>query len=111
MLGDHDTVHGRETARADAVEGGVPEAALVRRIEEHDVEGGALAYEAIERSRDVLAENSRPVLNTERRDIVAERGHGVAVALDERRVDGAPRQGFEPHASGASEEIEDAGAR
>jgi len=59
MLGDHDTVHGRETARADAVEGGVPEAALVRRIEEHDVEGGALAYEAIERSRDVLAENSR----------------------------------------------------
>src|SRR5439155_1710240 len=59
MLGDHDGARRRETAGADAVEGGVAEAALVRRIEEHDGEGGALAYEAIERARDVLAENSR----------------------------------------------------
>src|SRR2546422_11592121 len=71
----------------------------------------SLAYEAIERARDVLAENSRPVLNTERRDVVAERGHGVAVAPDERRVGGAPRQGFAAPPPRASGEIEGAGGR
>src|SRR5262245_12636059 len=111
MLGDHHAVRRRETAGADVVEGRVTEAALVRWVEEHDVEAGALAHQTIERARDVFGEDSSALLQAERRDVVAERGDGAAVALDERRVDGAPRQRCQPDTAGPGRAVEDARPR
>src|SRR5689334_13102581 len=104
---DHRTVCEQRRV-AQALERLAHVVALVRRVQEHDVEARGLDAQRVQRAPHGLAQDTDDGRDVERRHVGAQRLHRTRVALDERHVRGAARQRLEPDATGAGEEVEHA---